>query len=269
MELWIILFLLVVAISFFLAYQSMRDFQEGIQHTPVVYGIYLIKKPAGVTVSSLNLLHSAMFKKKALVAFETLFKGGKKAHVVFGPKEILEHALHEAQLVELEDYTSQVDISSLHAWEMELRGSGDVFANMPDLIPHEHFWWQVVLSAREYKSSGNILLDILEKITDPFLVISAKLFGFPIKEDAQRISSNKKTFAYQIRCIFSTDDLVRRRVMGQILEKLNEDVVIKTPKPLTSAQIFDSYLLRTVPSVDQKSAVISLENVTQITGLIG
>ena len=139
MILWLLLFGLVLAISFVLAAKSMRDFQE---ISPADNGLYLIRSPGGLSYEVLNALQQSL-KPGQLLSLERLFKGDKSALVIFGPKDLLKVSVLD--LLELEDYTFVTE--QVSAWEIR-GGTGNwrgIFTNLK-LLESEHFWWQVIFS---------------------------------------------------------------------------------------------------------------------------
>ncbi len=149
MILWVVLFVLVIAISFVLAAQSMRDYSE-IPEKGRDYGLFLIRNTQGLTEQVLSSIRSELSESKAIISFERLFKGKKSALVVFGPRQLVLNHKTSLDVLELEDYTS-VDITHISAWEVGVKKdtevSEKVFSNFPQLFEHEQFWWQVILSS--------------------------------------------------------------------------------------------------------------------------
>jgi hypothetical protein len=145
MILWVALFILVVAISFVLAVQSMRDFSE-VPDKIREYSLFLVRNTAGLNKELISSLVKEL-KPGAFISLERLFKGTKSALVVFGPKSLLVH--HRAlDLLELEEY-SKVEAEHIFAWEVGVKNTDgtQLFKNMPQLHNHEQFWWQVIISS--------------------------------------------------------------------------------------------------------------------------
>lgn len=108
MVLWIVLFILVLAISFILALKSMTDYQEVPKGDN---GLFLIRQ----TKQLKDLLDAS-----TNIVLERLFKGKQAALVVFGPRQIVEKYKNHLDLVELEDYTN-VDKDQVVAWEIGIK----------------------------------------------------------------------------------------------------------------------------------------------------
>lgn len=147
MILWILLFVLVVAISFVLAAKSMRDFTE-VPSEEEEYSLYLIRKTPGLSKDILDSIHQDLSGQNRIISFERLFKGGKSALVVFGPSKLILKYKDSLDLLELEDYTD-VNVSHIFAWEAGIKSSDGrqkIFGNLPQLSETEQFWWQVIIS---------------------------------------------------------------------------------------------------------------------------
>lgn len=153
---WIILFALIVLISFLLALRSMADFAENPTEKKQEYGLYLIRSSRALNKDVLDTIHGLILKENLIISFERLIRGGESALVVFGPQEIL-HSFSEAlNLLELEDYAG-VDPVGLQAWEMGVRKqekinqTGSFFKGLPPLPENEQLWWQLVLKGENLK----------------------------------------------------------------------------------------------------------------------
>ncbi len=144
MILWIVLFVLVVAISFILAAKSMKDFREIPANEQ--YGLFLIRKSQELNAQLLNLIQRDLLVSNSVISFERLFRGGKSALVIYGPKPLLFKYLQNLDLLELEDYTN-VNPAQISAWEVGIKGKGQVFENLPEFPQSEQFWWQIIISS--------------------------------------------------------------------------------------------------------------------------
>lgn len=210
MIIWLALFLLVVFISFILAYQSMSDFGENPKLSNVEYGLYLIRKTSNLTPALLDSMHDEVAKEGLIISLERLFKGRKSALVIFGPKKVLKNYLPSLDLLELEDYT-EVDKDQAYAWEVgvknhHLEEMDNFFKRIPILAEAEQVWWQLTLAAKQQK--GEI-----------------------------------KTFQSQIRVVVLSADTQRRKKVSQILQNLTSHLT-KIPRPFTTQQIVDFYQTR-------------------------
>jgi hypothetical protein len=114
-----IIFLIIIAISGYFAYLSMKDFYELPERG---YGLFLIRNPNALTIESLEKLR----KELRIISFERLFKDEKSALVLYTPKEIVV-SLSDFKPLELEDYV-KVDKTKLgEKWKqfvIQSTGSG-------------------------------------------------------------------------------------------------------------------------------------------------
>lgn len=164
MLIWFILFFLVVAISFVLAYQSMSDYEERPLVAGKIYSLFLIQKPEALTEEIFGKFHAQLLKEKAIISLERLFKGQKKALVIFGPSQALQPFTQDLGLIELEDYSRQDKVKAVAeeknilAWEQgikkqglgqEKQASGDIAEDLPSLLEKEQFWWQLILKPQK------------------------------------------------------------------------------------------------------------------------
>lgn len=227
MILWFILFFLIIAISFVLAYQSMKDYVE----KPAIsaYSLYLIKNPLALTTQLLEEIYFVLSEKDGLISFEKLFKGQRSAYTVFGPRAILEK-FTQLNLLELEDYTN-VDPSNIAAWEMTVKDTS-LLSNpspvlKPDLTETEQFWVMLILQAKKG------LLGSL-----------AGQKEFQVAKVRESQKSDIKFFTAQIRAVLVSPDQVRRKSLVVSLENLSGGKLVKIPRPYTTAQILETYKSR-------------------------
>lgn len=230
MILWLVLFALVIAISFILAFQSMRDYQESPKHSTVEYGLYLVRNTSGLTTYILDLIHDQIVKKGLLFSLERLFKGGKSALVIYGPKSTLSDISDKLSLLELEDYT-EIDKEQVMAWEMgvkkpslteeRIQNIDNFFNDFPLLSDTEQFWWQLVLQANNKKERG--------------------------------------LFTGQIRAVVYCEDLGKRKKLSDTLQNLPPKHFMKVPKPFTSGQILEFYQMRVLDKSETNPSLTSDE----------
>lgn len=162
MILWLALFVLVIVISFVLAYQSMSDFQEipsGQRNEE--YGLFLIRLHAGLKLSVLSSIHQDIVREGLIISLERLFKGRKSALVIFGPRQILLKYAHLLSLLELEDYTN-VERDLVQAWEVDVKKADGPKFNFY-LAEDEQVWWQMTLKAEKMEFISQIRAVIFAK----------------------------------------------------------------------------------------------------------
>lgn len=219
MILWIVLFVLVILISFVLAAKSMRDFSD-IPTQDEEYSLFLIRNIASLNKHLLDSIQSYLMKKSAYISFERLFKGGRSALVVFGPRKLILQHKQDLDVLELEDYTN-VDIAQVSAWEVGVKGSGQLFKNLPALLETEQLWWQVIFSEdlkpqitvivvasdseRRHaltEALHNLAPDLIHKLPKAFS--NSQLLDFYKKRSFRRDNKNPKYTAGKISQLFLT-----------------------------------------------------------------
>lgn len=155
-----IIFAIIIAISFVLAYKSMLDYRQKPVNN-ILHTIFLVQNPAIVQADFLKKLYHLIDGSRFFVAFEVLYKGDDKALVFYGPKN-LQTSLPEAKLIEIEDYQGSLEFDKVDIFEVTLKGTDPsyiqqdgVFDNL-GLKPEEKFFWQVVLSPESNTSADPI-----------------------------------------------------------------------------------------------------------------
>lgn len=158
LAIWAILFGIIIIVSFFLALRSMHDYHEMPLHSQTVYSLFLIKNEIGLTDDVLKQISEAIGKKRLIISFERLFKGSKKALVIYGPQAILEPLGKELDLTELEDYSlksKRVSEQNILSWEVSSKffqknnkASLSFTEVTKDLSDNEELWWQLILQPR-------------------------------------------------------------------------------------------------------------------------
>lgn len=147
----ILLFVLVIIISFLLAFLSMKDYKHTIDkkgdYTP-----FLIRNTQNLSAGVLDSLHQSAKISDSIISFERLFKDGQSALVVFGMRSILSQ-FPQLNLLELEEY-SHVPKNDISIWEISIKKDPtitftNIFVNLPKLSEPEHFWFQLVSKPTE------------------------------------------------------------------------------------------------------------------------
>lgn len=146
MILWVLLFALVVAISFVLALKSMADFHEIPTTSGEEYGLFLIRRPHELNEELMSFIHHNLLTSDLIISFERLIKGTRAALVVYGPKKVLSGYKHTLDLLELEDYT-KVDSKQISAWEVLVKIADK--PGFPPISEDDQIWWQLILSAKK------------------------------------------------------------------------------------------------------------------------
>lgn len=150
MYLLIILFILVVLISFFLALYSMRNFEMK-PDSKVEYGTFLFRNLSNINPNSFAPLLEDLAKDNLLISFERLFKGREGVLIVYGPKNILANYRDQFNLLELEDYTN-FDISQVSVFEVDVRDVKGFRENLPNLLADEQLWIQIILKNKAVRT---------------------------------------------------------------------------------------------------------------------
>ncbi|MDO8573936.1 MAG: hypothetical protein Q7R77_04250 [Candidatus Daviesbacteria bacterium] len=214
MILWLVLFFIVIAISFVLAWQSMRDYREMPLKSKEEYALFLIRSTENLTAKTLSDIREHIVKDGLIISFERLFKGKRAALTIFGPKWVLKKFTDSLALLELEDYSLKLNDTDVHLWEMGSKSkdlkeqiSPEIFKNLPSLGEEEQFLWQVVLGAKGDK--------------------------LPV-------------FQSQIRAAVYAKDSARRRDLVQLFQNISTGELIKVPKPFSHEQMMSFYRLRSL-----------------------
>lgn len=232
MILWIVLFLLVVGISFVLALQSMKDYQEIPQKSNADYGLFLIRQPENFNTSFLDNVREQMLAENLIISIERLFKDSQSALTIFGPKKILLNYTVQLNFLELEDYAAALSAEDISLWEVGLKTTGNfnplnlnnIFNDLSQLGGAEQFFWQVVLAAK--KDGGNL-------------------------------------FQTQIRALVYSKDPERRKTLVSSAQNIASSELTKVPKPFSTQQMLDSFKLRSL-SKDSSGPMINSDGVSRL-----
>jgi hypothetical protein len=243
---WIILFIIVVVVSFILAYRSMKDFKE-IPITPnVEYGLFLIKNITLLDKLYLERIHKFSLEQKSIISFERLLKGGESVLVIYGPKNILT-SFPELELVELEDFLLPIS-------------SPQNFDDPNKVSVNQSLGFQISSKA-DPKKSVIVSPEFLKNLN---LEESQKLFWqvvvASLKED--------NNFQVTLRALVNEPNAGTR---AELAKKISSHIVEKTGLSLsqrdeTTSKVFDDFKKRAlIPSEVTKFNVTSEE----LLGLLG
>lgn len=227
MTLWLILFLLVVGISFILALQSMREYQEIPRESRADYGLFLVRQPERFDAKILASIHQKVLVESLILSVERLFKGSQSALTIFGPTKVLLSYNDQLNLLELEDYAAGLRAEDIAIWEVGLKNTSkfnpanlnNIFYNLSQLGEEEQFFWQVVLSARK---------------------------------------DEEKPFQTQIRAAVYCQDPPRRKVLASDLQTIALGELTKVPRPFSTQQMLDAFKQRSL-SKDSQGPIVSLD----------
>ena len=148
MIVWLVLFLLIIGISFLLAFRSMKDYHEIPQKSKLEYSLYLIRKSSSLSATLLQSIRESLAKRGLVISLERLFKGTESALCIFGPKEILTGYSDLLSLLEIEDYSGDFNGEDTTVWEVNSKAIDNPFADFPNFSNGELFAWQVILSGK-------------------------------------------------------------------------------------------------------------------------
>lgn len=210
---WVIIFIVIVLISLLLSYYSMKDYQLPLD-SKLEYGLFLIRKTSNLSLDLLSELLKSLDNN--LISFERLFKGGEAALLIYGPKDQLVKLQPDLDLLEMEDYTLNLKVDSLSAWEFGIRADlerkENLFEDFPKLSEAEQFWWQIIIR--------------------------------PLQKD-------EKVFKGNIRAVVLSDNPDLRRKLVITLQNLASQYLIKLPKAYSNKQIMNFYIERNMSPTKQ------------------
>lgn len=231
MILWIILFLLVVGISFILAFRSMRDYQEIPQKLQEDYGLFLIRQIGNFNTEILDSIREHLLSEGLIISLERLFKGGKSALTIFGPRKILSHYAIELNLLELEDYALFCDSKDCLIWEMGVKNTNkpnldslNILSSLPELSNEDQFFWQVMLAGKK---------------------------------------GDNASFLTQIRAVLYSKEPTKRKILEPLLQNLGSGKLTKIPKPFSTEQMMDFFRSRSL-SLDSKGPILDSKGVMHL-----
>lgn len=127
----------------------MRDYHEKPESFSKAYSLFLIGKQDGLAPGLLDSIYQKSLPEKPILSFERIFKGSKRALVVYGPTAtLLDQFKEPLGLTEVEDYSKKTE-GKISAWEVGSKGNlslekFDLLKEVHDLKTDEQFWWQLV-----------------------------------------------------------------------------------------------------------------------------
>jgi len=191
---WLVGLTIVIALSFYLASRSMKDFKE----TPkkdINFTLFYVKNAFKLDSNIINKIHNLLLPSGAICSFEKLIKGQEAALIIYGPAQI-KAQLPELELVELEDYLatppkegeSQIpdpkkfELNKSFAWTLSSKNNDKKklevksdFLKLLELNDDQKFCWQIVCHPVKTKkedsgsggADGNFQVTIRCMIVDP------------------------------------------------------------------------------------------------------
>lgn len=247
---WITLFIIIIATSAYLAYRSMRNYQE-IPHPDAGYSLFLIRNKEQFNQDILNKLHSLAQSSETFFSVERLYKGTQNALLIYGPKFILNTKL-PLDLLELEDYLYG-DSGSDDFSDMQKKISKDMsyaFSVEPKNNPKKHL------------SVKNGFLKLLE--INPQQYFFWQVVCYPLK-------ANSNPFQVTIRGMVADQDLHQR---VELVKKMTTHIqeftgLLSDNKNQTSSVVFDAFIKRALIPKEVSSFVLDSDEVLNLLSLPG
>ncbi len=247
---WVILADLVIIASFALALKSMSDYKERPANFKEAYGLFLIQNPGGLKVELLTRLHNLLIKKRFIISLERLYKGDKRALVIYGPNSVLSAISSELGLLELEDYTansSAADLSITHLASSQVQA-----ATALELAENEQLWYQLVIQPAGRNIIEQVYLAFQRAFSVPYQLLQRK-FKTPPSDN----SSKKERFYSALTVAALSADPKRR---DDLIKSLSSSL----PSSSSTASKLSSYKDRALPLGLGLHGVISAEKVVEI-----
>ncbi len=234
---WLIIIVVILILSFFLALRSMKGYQD-VPPSKFPYGLFLIRNEELVHQNGvLNKLYSFGLEANAIISLEKLFKGGEHALVLFAPQNVVQF-LPELELLEIEDYVDKkvkngqkkASVDEVICWSLRPKSEVEIsippdFLNNFSLEENEQLFWQLVLMShkKENHFQVNIRVMIVESEMHKRIDIAKKLDQYL----QQTANLHKKETNESIMAIFSSYQrraLIPSEVEGFVLssQKIKE-----------------------------------------------
>lgn len=181
---WIILFLAIVLFSAFLAWRSLKGYQE-LPPESLTHGLFLIKNKKALNKDTISRLYSYALNANLILSLEKLFKGEDSAIIIFGPSDLAGN-FSDLDLVELEDYLQvpgnskttafedrKVSLNESFPWTIQPKNNSkksltikDGFLNSEELGVSQRFFWQIVFTPIK-GTAQNFQSTIRAMVVDP------------------------------------------------------------------------------------------------------
>ncbi len=264
MLIWLLLFLTIVVISFVLALRSMGDFYEKPAKSAADFAPFLVRRPGAVTVDLLDDLYEAARQEGLLLAFERLFKGKRRALVIFGSRQMLQPFSEVLELLELEDYSLRVDNKNVspkvRAWEMGVKqntkSSGTKTRQW--LESEEEFWWELVVQP----------IGLIEEKTKQALalLVGRSTAGFSRPQDLKQAAVNmetdsagRKRFQMAMRSVVLGSDKKRADLLQSELVGVGGGLgLTPLPQPHATDTLIKLYQERALPQFGEDGTPVGI-----------
>ncbi len=278
------LFVVIIVISFVLALRSMRNYLESPKHFKAPYAVYLIQKPQMLDAKMVEELYKAVLPSRSILSFERLFKGSRRALVLFGPTETLSKFSDTLGLLELEDYTKRATLANITGWEVGGKFSEKNSIKVPHLIheippleDNEEFWWQLCLHPTQH-GLEKTLNSVVQGVTNESYRMALERQKKSTKEESKESKESEESkggqeageavFSAVIRAIVSSADMARLEGLKKDLSTVGQDSgLIKLPQVYTSKQVVDLYQQRALPLASRSQMDLSAEEIISLLGV--
>ncbi|MBI2021606.1 hypothetical protein HYS93_01835 [Candidatus Daviesbacteria bacterium] len=238
---WIILFIIVVLVSFYLAYTSMKGYRQ-FPARSLRYSLFLILNKHQFDLELLKKIHYWAYQEGAIVSIERLFKGSDSALTIFAPTELIKE-LDSLKTTELEDYLEEPDQGNLDQPDISIQKprvkmneslvwlihpknnpkkklvvSPD-FLRMLNLTEQQQFFWQIVCSPCKEQSDFQVTIRAMVVDKEPTLRVNlAKQLDRSITEGTGLIKQSREQPSSVLFSEFKRRTLIPREVSKNVLD---------------------------------------------------
>lgn len=231
---YILLFIIIIAISAFLAFRSMKSFQE-IPSATHKYSLFLLKNPKAFSLDTLTKLYAHSLSSKLIFSIEVLLKGNQAALALYAPASTAS-LLPELQPIEIEDYLGVEHLNQIYSWAIQPKNNpkkvltvSPDFLKMTELEENQKFFWQIVLTS---------------------------------------VKADTPNFQATIRAMVEEGDPIKRVELAKKIDKEIESCtgLVKNPKQDSVSSIFSAFIKRTLTPKQSIPFVLKPQEVLDLIG---
>jgi len=234
MVFYLLLFILILAVSFLLAYRSMKDYDKKNHFPEKVGSLYLIRNPKALDSQTIELIANKAALKRVSFSIERLYKGNKSALVIFGLPVLFEEIYQKLDLLELEDYV-HTNQSITDSWSIKIP------ENKPkidfELEHSDQLWWQLTIGTGKATKKSNL-----------------SSYDLMLQKTTKKIQGSQGLIA-ELRVVFLIDEQFRLQAIQQQLEKSLNDKNLIISKDITVASDYIVRALKYGSSVSAQTVV--------------
>ena len=258
----------------------MRNYLESPTHFKSPYSVYLIQKPQALTTEMIEELYKAILPSRAILSFERLFKGSKRAVVIFGPVDILKTFHDRLGLLELEDYTKRATLANITGWEVGGKIEDTQTIHVPRLIDEipsleetEEFWWQLCLHPTQ-NGLEKAVNKIVQSVTNESYRMALERQKKSTPQDSAQTNEQQKQsdgalFNAVLRAIVSSPNTEHLESLKNDLAKVGEKSgLVKLPQVFTSRQVVDLYQKRALPIANRSQMTLTAKEIISLLGVV-